>query len=204
MPCTQSAWSLNDQIPVSLVAHHSFPRRLKNFRALLAGVFPLWLSGCLNLDLTSPEPSLPCASSYTAPGEWQTFDFGYFELLAPPEFREIPVQGIDSYVGKLATPDSTRVIGFDWGAYSDPLDRRFYEKNYGYQECYETIGGYPAKSVAFRLTDASWSELYYDDFFAASSWRSVGGGAHLTVSTISGSPQQQRTMLRVLGSVRFK
>src|SRR5262245_66543555 len=123
----------------------SLIRQLKNSRALLA-VLALWVSGC-HLDLLVPEPGQPCPSSYAAASEWRTFDFSYFELSAPPEFQEIPVQGIDSYVGLLATPDSTRSIGFDWGAYSDPLDRSRYEINYGYGECYETVGRRSAKEV---------------------------------------------------------
>jgi len=51
---------------------------------------------------------------------WQTLDFGRFQLKAPPDWKMIKLQGIDSYVGGLTNNKDT--LTFDYGTYEVDLE----------------------------------------------------------------------------------
>ena len=60
-----------------------------------------------------------------APPEWQTVSAGKaFTFRAPTDLKPVPVQGKDSFVGNYASP--TLEVTFDYGWYSDPMDREGY------------------------------------------------------------------------------
>ena len=65
----------------------------------------------------SPPPAVPA--------DWQTVNAaGYFTFKAPPDLQSVPIQGIDSIVGKYASP--TLEVLFDLGRYADPMNREGY------------------------------------------------------------------------------
>jgi hypothetical protein len=50
----------------------------------------------------------------------QTLDFGSFRIEAPKSWKKLDVQGVDSYVGRIAL-ETTDTLEFDLGRYSDNL-----------------------------------------------------------------------------------
>lgn len=58
-------------------------------------------------------------SQKRADGEWKTIVVGAYEFDFPPDFKLIPEEGIDSYVGRVEG-DSIR-FGFDYGVYTNKL-----------------------------------------------------------------------------------
>ena len=81
---------------------------------------------------SAPPPSVP--------QDWQTISAnGKFTFKAPPDLKPEPVQGIDSFVGKYASP--TLEVTFDHGWYSDPMDRE------GYTSRGTTVDGKAARLV---------------------------------------------------------
>ena len=50
----------------------------------------------------------------------QKLDFGAFSIEVPATWRKITKQGLDSFVGGMATENSD-TVSFDFGPYSDPL-----------------------------------------------------------------------------------
>ncbi len=84
--------------------------------------------------------SISCNSNRTT--EWQTLDFGVFQLKMPSGWEEFREQGIDSYVGGLT--NGTDSLWFDYGWYSadvgdeDPLKHK---------SGVDTINGLPANIV---------------------------------------------------------
>ena len=80
----------------------------------------------------APPPSVP--------SNWQTISAnGKFTFKAPPDLKPEPVQGIDSFVGKYASP--TLEVTFDYGWYSDPMNGE------GYTSREITVDGKSARLV---------------------------------------------------------
>src|SRR5687768_8850440 len=82
----------------------------------------------------SPPPPTP-----PVPPGWQTITAQGFTFQAPPDLRPVPVQGIDSIVGKYESP--TLEVAYDLGWYSDPMDRE------GYTSRPVTVDGKAARLV---------------------------------------------------------
>ena len=70
-------------------------------------------AGC---DPPPPAPPVPAG--------WQTVATQGFTFRAPPDLRPVPVQGVDSIVGRYESP--TLEVGYDLGWYSDPMEREGY------------------------------------------------------------------------------
>lgn len=91
----------------------------------------LALSGCELADPTdSPAPTAtgaaPVTTATTAtpappiPADWQTVRAGSaFTFRAPPDLKEVPVMGFDSFVGQYE--NDAFDVSFDYGRYSNPL-----------------------------------------------------------------------------------
>lgn len=62
-----------------------------------------------------PADGRPLAAP--VPSDWRRYRNQAFTFMAPPELTELPVHGIDSYVGQYAGP--VWRLGFDVGMYSD-------------------------------------------------------------------------------------
>nr|WP_295867600.1 cytochrome c [uncultured Chitinophaga sp.] len=52
--------------------------------------------------------------------DWKTIDYGPFKLKSPPEWKQVKLHGIDSYVGGLTNGKDT--LTFDYGWYSPHVD----------------------------------------------------------------------------------
>lgn len=84
--------------------------------------------------------SISCSTIRTA--EWQTLDYGVFQLKTPSGWKKFKLEGIDSYVGGLT--NETDSLWFDYGWYSadvgdeDPLKHK---------SGVDTINGLPANIV---------------------------------------------------------
>jgi hypothetical protein len=81
------------------------------------------------------------ASTNEVPDDWIPVEAkDAFSFRAPPDLVEHPVQGKDSFVGKYDSP--TLELSFDFGRYSDPLEREDY-KSWKFRKT--TIDGKRAK-----------------------------------------------------------
>ncbi len=69
---------------------------------------------------TGPAPTQP-ARPEGVPKEWVLVTAGTaFTFWAPADLKEMPVKGIDSFVGRYASP--TMQVEFDYGWWSNKLD----------------------------------------------------------------------------------
>lgn len=93
----------------------------------------LGLAFCVCIGCTPPdEPGAPDAPAShetpLVPDGWQLIKAGDgFTFKAPPDLVQQQVQGIDSFVGEYVSPGM--VLSFDFGWYSDPMDRQGYERS---------------------------------------------------------------------------
>jgi hypothetical protein len=95
--------------------------------ALMIG---LLVAGC---DSSPPPPPVP--------PQWQTISArSAFTFRAPADLKPVPVQGVDSFVGKYAS--SSLEVTFDYGWYSDPMERG------GYTSRTVTVDGKSARLVS--------------------------------------------------------
>lgn len=78
--------------------------------------------GCDNsITRDRGEKDAPPVDPWDIPDGWQQIEAGdAFTFYAPADLEEIPVQGVDSFVGRYTSP--ALVVEFDYGWYSDPLD----------------------------------------------------------------------------------
>ena len=115
-------------------------RRTANFSMRIALLAATLAAGC-----GSPPP----AAAPPVPAGWQTITTAWFVFRAPPDVQSVPVQGVDSIVGKYASP--ALQIGFDLGQYADPLTGE------GYASRRLTVDGRPARLA----TKADWSAIHF-------------------------------------------
>jgi hypothetical protein len=124
-----------------------------------------------------------------------------FEFRLPAEFSAVPVQPIDSWVEQFATTDSTQVVTFDYGWFSDDLhlDPGLYSQ---YQSCTEMIGGRKALIVVVRLRNEA-HRRQGGTYAVAATWRDVHGDDDLTLSAWTPDVANIDRLLGVLRTVRF-
>jgi hypothetical protein len=83
-------------------------------------------------------------NSSTTPDEWEIVEVGdIFSLAAPPGTLYHEGSGADSIVGTIAVQDLK--LSFDYGVYSDPLNKDDFYKNYELEET--QIDGIAARIV---------------------------------------------------------
>jgi hypothetical protein len=84
------------------------------------------------------------------PELWRKVDATRFAFYLPPDFKDVPTQGIDSYVERYRGTDID--LSFDYGPYSDPLTHK---EMPGYLVKPLKVDGKDAKIVSFRNPNAS-------------------------------------------------
>lgn len=146
-------------------------------------------------------PIPPCPAPTVDQSGWKSVDAGPFSMSLPADYQSVPVQGIDSRVGRYAPPGEEEVVAFDYGRYSSDL--RYVESvMLHYESCTEEIGGRRALLVTYELRDPGPAEEGRS-FFAGATWRDVEPGIHLSVSTSTRDAGSLPRMLAILRSVRF-
>ena len=104
-----------------------------------------------------------------------------FTFRAPPDVRPVPVQGIDSFVGRYANPGME--LEFDYGQYSDSIDRE------GFTRIATTISG----KQAIIATKDNLIGVHFPD---------VGNGERLTMQAeLRGV--DPRTVEKIFRSIEF-
>ena len=143
----------------------------------------------------------PCPAGPSDITAWATIDRHDFTFRLPSDFRPVAVQGIDSWVEEFATSDSTQVVTFDYGWFSNDLHRDpgAYRE---YRSCTETIGGRQALLVVVRLRNES-DRSQDGTYAAAATWRDVRSGNHLTFWAWTRDAANLERLLGMLRTVRF-
>lgn len=143
----------------------------------------------------------PCPAAPLNVSAWTTTDRDDFTFRVPPDFKPVSVQGIDSWVEEFATADSTQVITFDYGGFSDDLHRDpgMYSE---YRSCTEVIGAREALVVVVRLHN-EYSRSQDGTYAAGATWRDVRSGNHLTLWAWTANPANLERLLAMLRTVRF-
>lgn len=143
----------------------------------------------------------PCPMPKLDVRSWLPVEQKRFTFSIPPDFREVKIQGIDSWVREFQSADSAVSLKFDWGSYSNPLTT----PTYGVTACVERIGGRQARLVAFMLPNP-----YFGDgeggakYGAGAAWRDVKPGVHLTMFGWARDRRVLGQLLRIFRTVRFK
>jgi hypothetical protein len=165
------------------------------------------ISGVLGSRGRSPDgrdegrTMAPCPAPKLDVKSWLSVDQKRFTFSLPPDFREVKVLGIDSWVREFQSADSSVSLSFDWGGYSDPLTK----PTYGVTTCVERIGERQARLVAFSLPNQ-----YYGDgeggakYGAGAAWRDVKPGVHLTMIGWARERRGLDQLLRISRTVRFE
>ncbi|HEC64842.1 MAG TPA: hypothetical protein ENI23_06095 [bacterium] len=105
------------------------------------------------------QQKLEYETNYGDKTNWEKIITEKFTLYAPPDWKYLQKQGIDSYVGEIK--NSTSSISFDYGWYSNPLDS--YNDDPYYSVTHEKIDGYEAKIIRpIELTNENFAGLFID------------------------------------------
>jgi hypothetical protein len=100
-------------------------------------------------------------SAKTVPGgladsnQWQKVDTGAFSVSAPAGWEFHPLQGIDSYVGRISGDGI--VLEFDYGDYSNDLSE---EKEPKYEVVHKLIDGLPARIIRSKTSGSGLTGVY--------------------------------------------
>src|SRR5690606_28353823 len=83
------------------------------------------------------------ACGFTLPSRegWTSYEEGDFTILLPAEYRRVPVQGIDSRVGRWEA--AGKQVSYDLGAYSNTLQRDEVNPLPELSVCQESDGAQP-------------------------------------------------------------
>jgi hypothetical protein len=152
-------------------------------RALVIVILAI-LSGCKQPSLDEPPP------------DWVKVDARYFEFFAPRDLESVPVEGIDSFVGEYV--GNSMVLGFDYGAYSDPLN---HESSKQFVANEEFIDGKRAKVVSYYNPGSG----HRFDYVIAVHFPDTGErGTKLTVYITCKTPEDSEAAKTILETIRFK
>jgi hypothetical protein len=99
------------------------------------------------------------------PKNWQKIDTGAFTFYAPPDFKNVPVNGIDSFVGEYENADWR--VHFDFGSWSNKLNDKDYTTK-------EIVIDNRRGHLAFK---DKFSGVYLPDVYPPQN----GGSSHLNV-----------------------
>ena len=125
-----------------------------------------------------------------SPDAWTRLDADNFTVYAPAIWKFRKMQGIDSYVGEFAG-DGARLES-DYGKYSNPLSD---QKEPTYVVSEEKVGGRLARIVSPKVPGHGVTGIYFRD---------VGDTNGLNISGRDLSGSQQKTVLTIFRTIRFK
>jgi hypothetical protein len=156
---------------------------------------------------TPPAPMPPCARPAVDVASWTRIARPRFAFRIPPGFRQVPVQGIDSYVQQFDADGGDAMISLDLGAYSNDLqpDSVFYSS---YARCSDVIGGHPATIITAIVRNPQ-DRRQDGRYAAAATWRNLTGvpdtlrQTHLTIWTETRDPRRLAELLATLRSVEL-
>ncbi len=134
----------------------------------------------------------------TMPADWRTWDMGAFQLRAPGPMQS-SAGGIDSQAGAL-TGEGLR-IDYDFGLYSDPLERR--DDAVQYDARNGIIDGLPARFVRFRTRDPAGQSRSCSGVHVPRVRQSGTGPLSLTVLACAARPERLSDMPAVFSSIRI-
>ena len=135
-----------------------------------------------------------------APADWRTWDLGAFRMRAPADLR-LAAGGIDAQSGALTT--AALRIDYDFGLYSDPLDRR--ADTLDYQSRAGTVDGLAARFVGYRIAPAGAQAGQACSGVHVPEVRSSGmGSLALTVLACAEHADGLRDVPAMLASIRFQ
>jgi hypothetical protein len=138
----------------------------------------------------------PCPRPHVDTSAWKLVNRDKFTFRLPKDFEEIKVQGIDSWVGQFQTSDSSIVVSFDCGSYSDPLTRSELDVSSNFARCEERIGERRARLISFwRFGDTR--------FGAGAAWREIAPKTHLTFFGWARDRRELERLLTIFRTVRF-
>lgn len=155
-----------------------------------------------------PTPLPPCPAPVMDVSAWELIDRRTFAFRLPPGFRQVPVQGIDSYVEHFEADGGNSSVGFDFGWYSNDLqfDPGMYSR---YERCTELIGGRTAAVITAVMINPD-SRRQHGRQVAAATWRNlhdapdtVAGKDHLTIWAETRDPRRLPQLLAMLRTVEF-
>ncbi len=130
-------------------------------------------------------------------GGWKTIDAGgKFSFDLPQNMNKEEVQPIDSFVQQYV--GDGMLVSFDYGWYSDPLDR--YESEPEYWREQRKVGGFNATLIGYKF-DGDLGKYH-----AGIAFRNItndGIPNHLTMSIFYNNPEDKNTAIKILESIRF-
>jgi hypothetical protein len=171
-----------------------------NLRYILIAIAVGPLASCAARADSSVLPR-PCPAPNVATANWSTIRESGFSFKLPAGYERIPVQGIDSNVGRFRNAAKDAEVSFDWGWYSNNLanDPTTFSS---YSACAETIGGRAATVVTGVLRGGDRAGHYV----AAATWRDIYNGenpVHLTIWNTTRDPAHLAELLGMLRTVEF-
>lgn len=143
----------------------------------------------------------PCTGPGVDTAGWRVVDAGPLQFSLPVAYEREEVRGIDSFVGRWVAP-SQRLVEFDFGRYSNPLDDAS-ASLVDYRECRTEIGGWPVKVVSGYDERGRWHGEG-KKYVVSAAWRDVHDGSHLTLSTTGAEASDLPSLLSIVRSVRFE
>ncbi len=131
-------------------------------------------------------------------GGWKTIDAeGKFSFDLPQSMNKKEVRPLDSFVQQYV--GDGMLVTFDYGWFSDPLDR--YESEPEYWREQKKVDGYDATLIGYK-PDADWGK-----YNAGIAFRNITNDGiqfnHLTMSISYNNSEDKNTTIKILESIRF-
>ena len=141
------------------------------------------------------------SNALDVPADWVEVSAGtLFSVKAPPGTVFKPGQGKDSVIGAFEGPGF--LLSFDYGVYSDPLDRD--SRDQGYQARDTRVNGKAAKIVTAYARLRSPVRPYFIGIHFPDVEKSSLGSIKLTVSGSLEKKEDYSIVEKILATIRFQ
>lgn len=141
-----------------------------------------------------PPGEAPCSFATPPVTGWTTYDEGGFTIRLPPAYERIPVQGIDSRVGRWEGPGGS--VGYDLGAYANPLRPNELTPFPGLVVCQESDGRGAPRIIRYSPPAGGYA--------VSAHWPGSGTTGPLTVEGVVERPEDRGEILAIIHSVRME
>jgi len=129
---------------------------------------------------------------YKSKSGGRILDFGSFTIEAPNNWTKVKVQGIDSYVGRIAI-GNTDTLEFDLGPYSNSLN-----ENDDDQVSWAIIDGRKSKIVKQSKSGVGITGIYIDSL-----WKNDWDVIRFNLYGMNLHPDNQRLLLKTIQTLKF-
>jgi hypothetical protein len=149
-----------------------------------------------------------------SPQQFKTMEFkssqGGFQFQAPSNWSYLKTQGVDSYFGKIATPERDTLY-FEMGRYSPTLDRplhrtgdsQYDDEDFKSRVFSKKLNGYQAKFADYWIHAESCYGIYFDSLWTAGKTNDWEDKIAFTIWGYNLSKGTKKQLNEAVASIKF-